>query len=77
MGTTSEERELVACRLRQAARWPYVWINDETLRELTGMKPSGLDSNSVQRECIASAHEIFMRLADLIDPEGDTDGSAD
>lgn len=77
MGATSEERELVACRLRQAARWPYVWINDETLRELTGMKPSGLDRDSVQRECIDSAHEIFRHLAYLIDPEGDEDVSAD
>lgn len=59
MGATNEERELVACRLRQDASWPYVWINDETLRELAGMNPSGLDSDSVQRESALIPHTRY------------------
>lgn len=71
MTTTSEERELVSCRMRNAAKWSYVWLDDKTLRDLTGMEPSGLSSDSTMGERMDSMREILMRLADLIDPEGD------
>lgn len=70
---TRQERDVVTYRLRKAAERSYVWLDDKTLREITGMKPSGLDSGSTLRECIDSTREIFRRLADLIDPEGDED----
>lgn len=74
MTPTKEKREEVAWRLRKAARWSYVWLDDKTLRELIGMEPSGLSLDSTIGEYMDSTSEIFMRLADLIDPEGDEDG---
>lgn len=71
----SEERREVAYRLRKAARRSYVWLNDKTLRELTGMEPSRLVGDRTLGECIDSTREIFRHLADLIDPEGDEDGT--
>lgn len=75
MVPTKEKREEVAWRLRKAARWSYVWLDDKTLRELIGMEPSGLSLDSTIGEYMDSTREIFMRLADLIDPEGDEDGA--
>ena len=65
---TNEERRVMAERLRKAARWSYVWIDDKTLRELTGMEPSGLNDDSTINERMDSVREIFRHLADLIDP---------
>ena len=73
MTPTKEEREDAAYRLRQAAKWSYVWLNDKTLRELTGMEPSRLVGDWTLGESIDSTREIFRHLADLIDPEGDED----
>lgn len=73
MGAAREERELAAYRLRKAAKWSYVWLDDKTLRELIDMEPSGLSLDSTIGEYMDSASEVFMRLADLIDPEGDED----
>ena len=74
MTPTKEEREDAAYRLRQAAKWSYVWLNDQTMRELTGMEPSRLVGDSTLGECIDSTREIFRHLADLIDPDVDEDG---
>lgn len=73
MTPTKEERNFVAYRLRKATRCSYVWLDDKTLRELIGMEPSGLSLDSTIGEYMDSASEVFMRLADLIDPEGDED----
>lgn len=53
---TGKDGEAVAC----------LWIDGKTLRELTGMKPSGLDGSAPLREGTASAHEVFRDLVDLI-----------
>lgn len=43
-------------------------MDDQTIRELTGMEPLKLGKDSTMRECMDSTREIFRHLADLLDP---------